>query len=111
MPGHQADAAREASTKARPLGPAILRVAAWPIDTLEVLRSPNHSARIDRWIAHEGDIQRTSRLLAAQLRELIPNMEQRKARSAALSLKRALTRTCGPLPPRLSQSVLQNAAI
>jgi hypothetical protein len=111
MPGHQADAAGEASTKARPLGPAILRVAAWPIDTLEVLRSPNHSSRIDRWIAHEGEIQRTSRLLAAQLRELIPNMEQRKARSAALSLKRALTRTCGPLPPRLSQSVLQNAAI
>ena len=101
----------EADASARPLGPAILRVAGWPIESLEPLRAPDLAARIDRWIANEDEIRQTSRLLAALLHELIPRIAQGSARGAALTLKRALIGTLGPLPQRPSTSLLQDPAI
>jgi hypothetical protein len=86
-------------------------VAGWPIESLEPLRAADLAARIDRWIANEDEIRQTSRLLAAQLHELIPRITQGSARGAALTLKRALIGTLGPLPQRLSTSLLQDPAI
>ncbi|WP_025034668.1 lantibiotic dehydratase [Bradyrhizobium sp. DOA9] len=109
MDGNPADAAT--AVDRRPLGPAILRIAGWPIECLEPLRASELCQRIDRWIGHEDEIRHDSRLLAAQLHELIPKIPDRRLRGLALSLKRALAGTLHPLPDRLTGVLLQDAGI
>ena len=38
------------SPQSRNLGPAILRIAGWPIETIEALRSAELAERVDAWI-------------------------------------------------------------
>jgi hypothetical protein len=101
----------EAATDARWLGPAVLRVAGWPIESLDGLRSRQLTKRIDDWIASEDDIRRSSDLLAVELYKIIPLIDERAARRAALDLKRCLHGSLEPVPDRLTENVLKNHKI
>jgi hypothetical protein len=104
-PRHAGD---EAVTDARWLGPAVLRVAGWPIESLDSLRSRQLTKRIDEWIANEDEIRRSSDLLAAELHKIVPLIDERTARRAALDLKRSLHGSLEPVPERLTEGLLKN---
>ncbi|TYO68391.1 hypothetical protein FXV83_00735 [Bradyrhizobium hipponense] len=104
-PGRAGD---EAVTDARWLGPAVLRVASWPIESLDGVRSRQLTKRIDDWIANEDEIRRSSDLLAAELYKIIPLIEERAARTAALDLKRSLHGSLEPVPDRLTDGLLKD---
>ncbi|MBY0295326.1 MAG: hypothetical protein K2X71_04685, partial [Methylobacterium sp.] len=74
----------------RPLGPAILRIAAWPIETIAPLRDDAFAARVDAWIEAGDAIGRDGGTLAGRLHAVIPALGDRAARRAALDLKRRL---------------------
>lgn len=100
-----------AVTDARWLGPAILRVAGWPIESLDGVRSRQLTRRIDDWIANEDEIRRSSELLAVELYKLIPLIDERAARTAALDLKRSLHSSLKPVADRLTEGLLKNDKI
>lgn len=101
----------EAVTGARWLGPAILRVAGWPIESLDGLRARQLTKRIDDWIDNEGEIRRSSDLLAAELYRIIPRIDDRITRRAALDLKRSLHGSFEPLPERLTECLLKHDTV
>jgi hypothetical protein len=103
--GHSKD---EAIASARWLGPTILRVAGWPIESLEALRSQGLTKRIDDWIHNETQMRQASDVLAAELYKIVPRLRDRTIRRLALELKRHLHGSVGPLPERLTESLLKD---
>lgn len=88
------------------LGPAILRIAGWPIESLDSLRSQQLTNRIDDWLVSEGEIHRESDVLAVELYKVVPRLGERTLRRLALELKRHLHGTVEPLPERLTGPIL-----
>jgi hypothetical protein len=107
-PGHDG---RAAATGARWLGPAILRIAGWPIESLDGLRSSQLTKRIDDWIGSEEEIRHASELLAADLYNVVPRLGDITTRRLALELKRHLNGSLEPLPERLMERLLQNETV
>jgi hypothetical protein len=107
-PGHDG---RASAGGARWLGPAILRIAGWPIESLDGLRSRQLTKRIDDWIGSEEEIRRASDLLAADLYNVIPRLGDRTIRRLALELKRHLHDSLEPLPDRLKERLLQDETV
>ncbi len=101
----------EAVTDTRWLGPAILRVAGWPIESLDGLRSQQLTKRIDDWIGNEDEIRRESDGLAAELYKIIPRLGDRTVRRLALELKRSLHGSLEPLPERLTEGLLKDEIV
>ncbi|WP_407520161.1 lantibiotic dehydratase [Methylobacterium oryzisoli] len=95
----------------RPLGPAILRIAAWPIETLAPLRCDGFAARVDAWIEAGEAIDRDGATLAERLHALIPSLTDRAERRAALALKRRLHRGAKPLPGEAVARLLGSPAL
>jgi hypothetical protein len=91
------------------LGPAILRVAGWPIETLDGLRSQQLTKQIDDWIEREEHIRRESSRLVDKLHGIIPSLGEREIRRLALELKRLLHSTLEPLPP--TKALLANESV
>src|SRR5438874_3055137 len=83
------------------LGPTILRVASWPIESLDGLRSAQLCKQIDDWIDDEEAIRGESDRLAAALHKIVPQLVDRTIRRLALELKRKLHGSLEPLPERL----------
>jgi len=108
---HPGRAADETDTGARWLGPAILRVAGWPIESLDDLRSRQLTKRIDDWIGNEDEIRCESDGLAAELYKIIPRLGDRAVRRMALELKRYLHGTVEPLPERLAEGLLKHETV
>ena len=101
----------ETVTDTRWLGPAILRVAGWPIESLDGLRSQQLTKRIDGWIKNEDEIRRESDGLAAELYKIIPRLGDRTIRRLALELKRNLHGSLEPLPERLTEGLLKHETV
>jgi hypothetical protein len=104
-------AASEAVTGTRWLGPAILRVAGWPIESLDGLRSEQLTKQIDDWIGNEDEIRRESDGLAMELYKVIPRLGDRTIRRLALELKRSLHGSLEPLPERLTEGLLKQETV
>lgn len=92
---------RSSRPLARPLGPAILRVAGWPIETLAPLRSAGLAARVDAWIAQDEAIADRNGALAARIHACVPGLADPAVRRAALALKRHLHAGTQPPPDTL----------
>src|SRR5439155_7712043 len=107
-PGHDGG---PAATGARWLGPAILRIAGWPIESLDGLRSRQLTKRIDDWIDSEEEIRYASDQLDADLYNLVPRVGDRTVRRLALELKRHLNGSLEPLPERLMERLLQDETV
>ncbi|WP_018263002.1 lantibiotic dehydratase [Methylobacterium sp. WSM2598] len=82
----------------RGLGPAILRVAGWPIETLAPLRAAALTNRVDAWIARDEALLREGAALAGEVRAALRGAEDPARRGALLDLARALRRSARPLP-------------
>ena len=101
----------DAVVGARWPGPAILRVAGWPIESLDGLRSPHLTKRIDDWIGDEEEICHASDGLAADLYKIIPRLVDRTIRRQTLELKRHLHGSLEPLPERLTDCILKDETV
>ncbi|GJE00520.1 lantibiotic dehydratase [Methylobacterium isbiliense] len=95
----------------RPLGPAILRIAAWPIETIAPLRGDAFAARVDAWIEAGDAIGRDSGTLTGRLHAVIPALADRATRRAALDLKRRLHGGAEPLPGEPVARLLASPAL
>ena len=91
------------------LGPALLRVAAWPIEAVDELRSPELSSRVDGWIEREARVLAEGDRLADRIRDVVPRLDA--SRAEALELRRRLHRSAGPLPERLIARVAADPAL
>lgn len=103
--------AGEVARDERWLGPAILRVAGWPIESLDGLRSRQLTQRIDDWIGAEAEIRRESDALAIRIHEIIPCLADKTIRRQALALKRSLHGSLSPWPKGLTEGLLDHEAI
>src|ERR1700760_1259420 len=99
------------ATDKRWLGPTILRVAGWPIESLDGLRSPALCKRIDDWIDNEEAIRRESDVLAIAVHEIISRLQDRTVRRLALDLKRRLHGGLELLPERLTEGLLKDNVV
>jgi hypothetical protein len=108
---HSARAEREMPRQARRLSPAILRIAGWPIETLDDLRSQPLVKRIDDWIGNGEIICHESEALALELYQAIPRLGDREIRRLLLDLKRLLHRTVQPPPEHLVDRLLKHDSI
>ncbi|MCB9755814.1 MAG: hypothetical protein H6713_38275, partial [Myxococcales bacterium] len=68
---------------------AVLRVAAWSIESVAVFRAPELAAATDAWIADELAHAEVAAALCDRLHAAVPRLE-RRARAAALRTKRRL---------------------
>src|SRR5687768_16880743 len=93
------------------LGPFVLRVAGWPIETLDQLRSPLLTEGVDRWLEREETVRMDSRRLADSLHALVPVIRDGALRSVVLSLRRRIHRSADPLPESLTQPVLTSKSV
>jgi hypothetical protein len=78
---------------------AVLRVAAWPIESLEPFAAPALAAAADAIAAQGASAMRRGRALAATLYEAVAGENDIEVRRGLLALRRALYRGAGPLPP------------
>ena len=78
------------------IAPLIFRIASWPMDTIEDLRSPLFAAEMDRALARRSAIQGRSASLSSMLYEEVPRLG-RGERRAALRVRRALHRSTDPV--------------
>src|SRR5260370_7250684 len=92
----------EAVTDTRWLGPAILRVAGWPIESLDGLRSQQLTKRIDDWIGTEDEIRRERDGLAAELYKITPRLVHPTVPRPALDLHRHPHTSLTPSPRRMT---------
>ena len=99
------------SAASRRLSPAILRVAGWPIEAIETLRSTALAERIDSWISNDDAIRREGEGLALVLYKLIPRLGERKTRGLVLELKRHLHRTTDPPSEDLLLCILKDDTV
>ena len=111
MDANAGPAADEVTPSARWLGPTILRVAGWPIESLDGLRSTQLTKRIDEWISNEDELRRESDGLIAELYEVIPRLGDRTVRRLALDLKRNLHGSLEPVPQPLTESLLKHEIV
>jgi Lantibiotic dehydratase, N terminus len=102
---------QRASSQTRRLGPAILRIAGWPIETLDSLRSERLVKRIDDWIGNDDAIRHESEALALELYQAIPRLGDREIRRLALELKRFLHGAVLPPPEHLAERLLKHDII
>ena len=93
------------------LGPALLRVAGWPIETVAPLRSQSLVARIDAWIDEDDAILQDGEGLSQRLHALIPGIDGRETRRSALALKRCLHGTTQPLSRRIVSVLLSDRRV
>ena len=107
-PGHRG---RDAVASERWLGPAVLRVAGWPIESLDGLRSQQLTKQIDGWIEREEGIRLESVQLADELYKIIPRLGDRAMRRLALELKRHLHNSLEPPPEPLTNVLLENEIV
>src|SRR5262245_17798808 len=91
-------AGHTSSSRSRTFGPAILRIAGWPIETIEALRSVELAARVDAWIRDDELIGHDGEDLAHELERLVPRIEDRGTRRIALDIKRFVHGSTRPLP-------------
>lgn len=105
---HSVGAEEGASAQPRRLSPAILRIAGWPIETLDSLRSEQLAKRVDDWIGNDDAIRDESEALALELHKAIPRFGDRETRGLALELKRYLHGTVQPPPQRLAERLLKD---
>jgi hypothetical protein len=108
---HSGCARQQASSRARRLGPAILRIAGWPIETLDSLRSETLVQRVDEWIGNDDAIRYEGEALALELHKAVPGLGDREMRRLALELKRFVHGTVLPLPGHLADRLLKNDII
>ncbi len=97
-----------ASSQVRRLSPTILRIAGWPIETLDSLRSEQLVKQIDDWLSNDDLIRQESEVLAWELHRAIPRLGDRKVRRVALELKRLLRGSTQSLPEHLAKRLLEN---
>lgn len=90
------------------IGPAIMRIAGWPIETVEPLRSAHLAARVDAWIREDDEIRRDSEALARHIHDAVPQIMDRKARRIALEIKRRAHAATDPLPEILLDGLLKD---
>lgn len=79
-------------------GPIIVRVAAWPIESLLEIASPRLASRVDAWLETLDGLQRAADALCDELFTCVPAIPDRAARGAVLALRRALHRSLEPAP-------------
>lgn len=108
---HSGCAEQGEAAQARRLSPAILRIAGWPIETLDSLRSEHLVKRVDDWISNDDAIRHDSQMLALELYKTIPSLGDRRMRGLALELKRFLHRTVQPPPECLAARLLKDDTI
>ncbi len=85
------------------LGPAIIRAAAWPIETIDRLRSPELALAADHWLDQEEIVRRDSARLSECLYQLVPTIADDALRAAVLSLRRFIRRSTNPPPVPLNE--------
>lgn len=93
------------------LGPAILRIAGWPIETIQALRSAELAERVDAWIRDDEVIRRDSEDLGQQLERLVPRIEDRRTRRMALDIKRFIHGSTRPLPEPQTTGLLSDPLV
>jgi hypothetical protein len=102
------NAGHRSSPQSRTFGPAILRIAGWPIETIEALRSAEFAERVDAWIREDETIRRGADDLAQRLHDLVPRIADRRTRRMALDIKRLVHGTTRPLPEPLATGLLSD---
>src|SRR5207245_791778 len=88
-----ADAATPREGPPLRLGPFIVRAAAWPIETLDRLRSRRLAEEVDRWLDRERAVREAGGRLSDALHHIVPRIHDARRRGLALALRRHL---CGP---------------
>jgi hypothetical protein len=92
------------------LGPVLFRVASWPIDTVDPLRSVAFTSEVDLALALEETIRARGEELSALLYSRIPRMEVEQRR-VALRVRRALHRSAEPAGRSDIQTLASDTAI
>src|ERR1700759_4634273 len=77
------------------LAPVLFRIAAWPINTVETLRSAAFSTEVDCALMREERIRARAEELSALLHSQVPRMEAGERR-IALRVRRVLHRSAEP---------------
>ncbi|WP_328978470.1 lantibiotic dehydratase [Streptomyces canus] len=93
------------------LGPVIVRVAGWPIETVSGLRSPALAARVDRWLGQQDALRVKAAVLSDQLHGVIPHIKNRRRRADVLALRRRLHASVEALPAPLLDAVLTDNSL
>jgi hypothetical protein len=90
------------------LGPFIVRAAAWPVETLRGLRSPQLAEEVDRWLDWGEAVARAGVLLSSMLHLVVPRIHDSRRRGLTLALRRHVYRCTTPIPARLLFPVLRS---
>jgi hypothetical protein len=92
------------------LAPVLFRIASWPIDTVETLRSTTFTAEVDGALMREERIRARAEELSALLHLQVPGMEVPERR-IALRVRRALHRSARPVEASDIQALGSHPAI
>lgn len=93
---------------------AVLRVAAWPVETVDAFASPSLAALVASLRAHEKAAEKRAPTLADAIHDAVPGVSDRTTRAWLLAVRRAVHGGTGPLPSRRGSSDLDptlNSAI
>lgn len=81
--------------------PFIFRIAGWPVETIQDIRSSAFSAEIDLLIHDEAQVRATADELSRELHREVALAPAGETRALLLSVRRALYRTTSPLAPEI----------
>lgn len=93
------------------LGPFIIRVASWPVETIDKLCSPRLTEEVDRWLEREKIVCRDSVRLSEFLHTLIPSIQDNVFRATVLSFRRCIYRSADPVPNSLFEPLLSSKVV
>lgn len=92
-------------------GPALLRVAGWPIETIDGLCSKHLADDVEHWLAQKEEIAQEAAQISELLYSLIPNIPCKGTRAKVLALRRLLHRSTKAFPPPLLHSLLSSGLV
>jgi Lantibiotic dehydratase, N terminus len=77
--------------------PLIFRIAGWPLESIQGMRSPEFTAKVDEYLAHEKAIRHEAHALSDKLFNVVPRIADPRTRAIVLHLRRYLFRFTNPL--------------
>lgn len=92
-------------------GPAMLRIAGWPTETIDGLCSKHLADEVDHWLAQKEQIVQEAAQISNSLHSLIPKIPRKDTRANVLALRRSLRRSTEVLPRRLLHSLLPSELV
>ena len=89
-------------------GPAMLRVAGWPIESIDGVCSKHLANDVDHWLAQKKQIAQQAAQISDSLYSLVPNIPRKDTRAKVLALRRFLHSSTKACPRQPLHSLLSS---